>query len=450
MVIVAPVAQFGFPNVIVKYFPSISSNRRMFGSLIFVSFAVIALMSALIFLLMLFFRGQIVQYYSKSSSLLGSYLILVLPLIIGQAYMGVLEAYCATRLRVSVPTLIREILIRGIWLGGAFAVMRGSLTFYHFILLYTSTYLIAFVFQLGYAIRQGMPFSLNLSYLTENKEVGKQLNYAFALMLQGFLNCLYGSMDVVLVGALLGDKPAGIYVLTTRITALILIPQRVIVQLVNPLITEAWYHRHMKRIQKIFQDSWLNLLWVGLALMLVIWLSIDDIIASNPDKFEHIKWLVFIGGVAKLIDVASGINTDVMCSTAFYHQHTLMLIGMEVTTVILGFVIIPEYGLMGAVSVFLFSVIAFNVSKLWYLKRKANLSPFVGLGGRILVVGFAAYGITWLATNWLTHSGLFWWLNAGIKATVFGLLYMAGLLLFKASPELIRVWEMVKTKIKMA
>ncbi len=445
MVIAAPLTQIGFNSLILKYFPAFETDRKVFGSLMFSSFLISALICVLLGGAFYVFRDQIALHYSSSSSLTGKYLFLIVPLIAGQAFMGLLDAYCATRLRVAVPMLIREVLIRLIWLAGAFAVLKGSMQFDYFILIYAFTYLIAFSVQLVYALRLGMPVYPGFLFF-KNSAIRQQLGYAFSLMMQGFLACLYANMDIVFVAYFLGDKAAGIYALSTRITALIQIPQRAIGQIVSPMIARAWHFKRMKEIRSLFSGSWLNLFLIAVGLYLLIWLSIDDIILSNSDKFASIKWLVFFGGLAKLIDVSGGLNSELMCNTAFYHQHTWVLVITILFMSVGDAVVIPVWGLPGAIGVFLFSVLLFNILKLYILKQKLRLLPFISKGWLVLLSGLLAYGVTFAFGYLIAGLELPWWLNACCKSAVFSVLYCIGILGFNASAEFSKVWSNLKLK----
>lgn len=242
-------------------------------------------------------------------------------------------------------------------------------------------------------------------------------------------------LDTIMVSALTGFTNTAIYTIPNFVTSTMDVPRRSIASISTPIITDAWNRGDMVEIQKLYERSSINQLIPGLLILIGVWCCIDDLYAIIPEDkigptFSSGKYVVLILGAGRLVDLITGLNSEVISFSPHYRVNFIALVVLMILALGLNFLLIPPFGIEGAAFATMISLVIFNAIKYFYLLLKFNLQPLTVEMWYVLGCGIAAF-----ASGYFIPDILHPLLTIAVKAVVITSVY-AGLIYWtKASHE---------------
>lgn len=397
-ILLVPFAQMGLSTTLVKFFPHFKQEPQK-TKIFLNTFLVCGVVSFLIFCLVFYsFEAQIQRYIGDNAPEVIPYLRIVLALIFVLVITGILEAYSRSLLKIIVPNFIKEVLIR---------VLSGvivSLYFYgvldldgllvSLVLVY-ATALVALFIYLGF-LRQ-LSFKIDLRIF--NKDLVKSImQYSLFAVLSSGSGLIVMKIDSIMVAAMLGLNANAVYTMAFYIATVIEMPRRSISQIMSPLVSSNFEQGKDLEVKSLYRKSSINLLIIGVLLFLGITSNLDSLYFLIPkwQEFAPGKVVVIIIGTAKIIDMVTGINSEIIVMSKYYKFNILAISLLAVFIIISNYYLIPVYGLAGAAIASLFSLLVFNVSKLIFIKAKFDMQPFTFNTLKVLLLGVAVFFLAYL------------------------------------------------------
>jgi O-antigen/teichoic acid export membrane protein len=127
-------------------------------------------------------------------------------------------------------------------------------------------------------------------------------------------------IDTVMVGTLLNLDLTGEYGIASTIAQTIAIPTNAIITVAAPVISMAWANNNIDEIRSVYKKASTNLLVVGLLIYTGMWACTHHLFAimPNSEQFEGAIYVVLILGFAKIIDMATSVNNEIIAYSRFY------------------------------------------------------------------------------------------------------------------------------------
>jgi Osmosensitive K+ channel histidine kinase len=94
------------------------------------------------------------------------------------------------------------------------------------------------------------------------------------------------------------------------------------------------------------------------------------------EVFRNGKWVVFIVGVTKLYDLATGINSQILLNSKFYRFSLIAIFLLSILAIASNYLLIPRFGIEGAAAATLISIFLFNSLLLGFIYMKFKIQPF--------------------------------------------------------------------------
>jgi len=262
-----------------------------------------------------------------------------------------------------------------------------------FIMLFSGIYLIP-VLILLYTLIQTKEFSLRnfkISSVTRRLK-GRMINFALFVFAGQFFNLLAKTNDTFLIFGLRGLSDTAIFAIATYVSAILEIPQRSLNSITIPILAESWKNKDMANIKNIYHKSVSNLLAIGLLLFGLIWLNIDNLVAflnfiSNKygGGYDELPKLIFILGLAKLIDLGTGVNSQIIGTSNYWKFDFFTNLSYIILSLPLNYFLIKNYGLEGLAFSNLVALTLYNTVRFGFLNRKFNLQPYTWGHGIFLI-----------------------------------------------------------------
>jgi O-antigen/teichoic acid export membrane protein len=371
--------QLSINNVAVRYFPFFDDKAHRHQGFLNLLLIVPVLGFVVVGLLLYIFRQPIANQYIERAKLFTEYFYLVPILAILMAYIMVLEAYARVSvLRITVPVLFREL---GIRLMATLALVLYAFSIINFDM-YVKMLVLAYSLQVLALI----------AYLKYQKQwfVGgglpaipphirpEMLRYAGWLLLGSMGTAVTELIDRFMLGSMQGLAQAGIFTLGNFIAIVVEMPRRSMALIISPLVAKAWKENDMAEISMLYKKSAMTQLLAGGAVFLLIWCNLDSLFALLPNGkvYETSRYVVLFLGLAKLFDMATGANSEIINNSVYYRFNFVALVLLAVMVIAANFILIPLYSYTGAAMATAFCVFCFNVLKGSFLWYKVGIQPF--------------------------------------------------------------------------
>jgi O-antigen/teichoic acid export membrane protein len=320
------------------------------------------------------------------------YFYLVLPMVWAVSIYAYLETYCIVKLRISVPGFIKEIGIRVFILIGIILFYKNIISYNQLVLSIIIVYILSAISLFIYALSKG--FSINLNILHSIKTLTKEhINYMFYIYISQVSISIIIFFGSVWLGIKTGEARVNIFAIGLYVATMIQVPFRAFAQIIIPLISEAWSNNDIEKIKTLNRQSSINFILIGTFLFALLCINVDTILLliHKPEYLPYLpklKIIILIIGVGKLIDMFTGLNTEIIATSKYYRFILVSVIVMAMITFATNIYFIPLYGIIGAALSFLIVETIYNAIKFIFLYKKFHFNPFSLNGFFIASSGF--------------------------------------------------------------
>ncbi|MER3471818.1 MAG: polysaccharide biosynthesis protein [Chitinophagaceae bacterium] len=447
--IIFSIAGLGMPAYIGKFFPyykahlDVKKNDQLAWALLVscTGFAIVAILGVLL-------KPILIDRVFANSPELPQYYYWMLVFSLGYTIYMVLEMYSWQHQKAILTNFLKEISVRLFVTILLIAASFGWIKqFDAFIGIYSFSYITTAIILIVYLLRK------NKFYLTFT--ISRVTRRLFKKMLP-FVSFIWGSgmvlniasvFDGIIIAAVLpnGMASAGIYYLAQTISSLMQAPQRAIISASVGPIAQAWKEKDYGRLNRIYQRSSINQLLFSIAMFCLIWLNFDDGIHTFQlqEKYTAAKWIFFYIGLAKIVDMGTGLNAQIIATSNFWRFEFLTGIFLLLFTLPMNYEITRHLGNIGPAISNLITFTIYNAIRYTFLLRKFKMQPFNAKTAVIILIAAMLFGLCYLLFN--NKQGFIWIV---LRSSVFTGLFIASVLVLKISPDIIPVWQTLKKKIK--
>lgn len=389
-ILVATLSQVGVVNIIDRFYPYFHEDKTRNNGFVFLIMIYPLIGFLLICALLFLFKDLWINIYSEKSPLLVHYFIVVIPLAFFMLYQQVLEAYTRAVMRITIPIFVREVFLRLaliiFTLLYAFNIFSFETFIYSLILSYSFT-----VFILIFYLRHLKRLWFERFFYSKYKVLFKEMvKYGAIIFLTGFVSVLSARIDVVMLSAV-SLEMTGVYSIAFFMGTVIEMPKRAISQISIPLIANSWKNNDLTLLKQIYcRTSIVQTLIGGLFLTLLL-VNIKDIFNLMPNSEAYVAGItvVFIIGISRFVDMATGLNAEVIVSSPFYKVNFFLTIFLGASNIVFNSLLIPRYGMEGAAWGTLISYCLSNSIRILIIRHKTGMIPFskASVGAFLLSIG---------------------------------------------------------------
>jgi hypothetical protein len=191
-----------------------------------------------------------------------------------------------------------------------------------------------------------------------------------------------------------GISDVGVYANAIFIISLLSIPYRSISVASFPILTQAFQAQEMMKVKDIYHRASANILFATVAMGVLIAINLDAAVLILPKAYHAIKPIVLILMIGRIVDMATGMNSEIMSISKHYKSFFLLSLALVLMLLIFNRIGIPKYGVFGAAWATSIALCIFNIGKYLLVKRKLQLEPFTKnsfftiLIGLVIVLAF--------------------------------------------------------------
>jgi O-antigen/teichoic acid export membrane protein len=393
-ILLVPFLAFGIQGAIVKYYPIFTqkglSNQFLSFTLALTTIS-IGISTLLLSLIYYVFKDTLFKLFDNFAEVdKNLFTILCLSYIL--TYSTVFFYHAVVRYRIVIPDIINTVglkfflpsLILITYLG-----FSNESWFLSIILIYFSLVALALFIYINKLDSHTWTFNRNI---LDRKEYASFFNFMGFSLLNGLGATLALRLDINMIYAMISKEAVAIYAIIITISNVMEIPAKALNQIASPVISSSWANDQHDNIQDVYQKSSLFGLIGGIFLFLVIYFIWVDIIQLMPGKLKlelgSILMIFSLLSFARITDLVTGVNSIIISYSKDYKFHMYFLIMLGVVNVILNYIFLKRFGLVGAAAATAISYILFNVLKHFFVKIKFGFD--LKFGSHLYVV-FSAF-----------------------------------------------------------
>lgn len=350
---------------------------------------VTATVGTLIFSVLYFaFKDYVIQLYNEEDQLLIAEYYYLLPILVFfWGLMTIFDQYLISHVKISIPTFSREVILRFLNLTLLGLVFLNTISFHQYVISYACIYAIPMLIMVAVSTKTkgfGFTFNFKLFSWAEYKDM---IHFSWYHLLVGASLTLLNFIDTLMLGPLdsNGIGAAAVYGVATFISSVTYMPYRAMANSSIPILNQAYIEKDNAKVNDLFSRAGINIFIAAIAMFLLIGLNLDNAVAILPLGYEAVKPLVIILMIGKVIDMATGLNNELISISKHYKFNFRVGVLLLVMVFVLDRIFIPQYGVVGAAWVATFSLAVFNAFKMIFLYRKMKLYPFTNKTWLVLV-----------------------------------------------------------------
>ncbi len=370
--ILLPLLVFGMQHTIIKYYSSYKTKierDNFLSTTLFIPLLVIiplAIIGALVY-------EKIAVWLSVENEIIKKYTYLIFIVAVFMGYFEVFYSWTKVHMKSVFGNFIKELFPRICTSFLLIGVYLKWLTNEQFIYSVVIVYGISTLIMMLNAFYVYKPtFKFNLPH--NIKEI---FSFSWYIIIAGSAGGILLEIDKFMIPQMEQIAEVAYYSVGIYIASVIAIPGRAMQQITSPITAKDMNCDRYDEVEKLYQQTSLNLLIVGGLLFLLINLNISEMyeIINKPQYTKGI-WVVLIISISKLIELALGTGNAILVNSIYYKIFFYLSIGMAVSVIILNKWLIAMIGIDGAALATLIVMIVYVLVKVAYIQWKFKLQPF--------------------------------------------------------------------------
>jgi O-antigen/teichoic acid export membrane protein len=443
ILIAQSIAFFGVPMAVIRYtaiFKGKGDESRIKGS-IYSSLLLGIIFSSLVTLLLYLTSNYLAQniFHKPDIAFILKYLSLSIPFInITYILSRATRAFKGMKYEVYTICLVEPFTKISL----AFLFLQKGWGIEGVIIAYITSSFVGMLLSIFYARKSFSHWHKEIAPIYQYKKI---ISFSFPALLIGFFSILIIKIDILILGYLSSAKEVGIYNIAAKIAYinnLIFISFNAIF---SPIISELYTKNEHAKLNDLFkvQSRWILTVSLPIGLLLILF--------ANP-ILNLIGQEFIIGSMCLIILSLSMILISFMASVEIMlvysgkvYLNLLNSFAVCIISVILNFLLIPRFGIMGAAMATGISLTGISLVRLTQVTKIMRLNPLNKKMGKPLFSAMAAFLFTFLLKNMISLTGIIWLI---LYITMFLSSYAAILYFIGLEKEDSLIMRQVMTKLK--
>jgi len=393
------------------------------------------------------FKNVLVDKIFNNSPELLRYYYWTFPFGFGYTLFMILEAYAWQKRNAVLSNFLKEVVFRlALTILIALAALGLITDFDVFIAIYAFFYLLISLYLLIYlVVKKKFFFNFSISKVTRRfkKKIVVLVSFFWSA---GLVFNIASVFDTIVIAAVLPNGMAALapFLLAQNISSLIQAPQRAVVSSAIGPLSLAWKEKDYAKINRIYHRSSINQLVFSVAMFSLIWLNFEDGIYTFRLQPAYIaaKWAFFFIGLYKIIDMGTGLNAQIIGTSNYWRFEFMTGMILLATMLPLNWALTRHFNIVGPAISNLVGFTIYNGIRYVFLWKRFRMQPFTNKTLYTILLGAACFAVTYFLFD--EQRGIEWMV---LRSAVFCILFAAGTISLRLSPDVMPVWQTVKKRL---
>jgi O-antigen/teichoic acid export membrane protein len=400
ILLLLPFASLGLPQVIIKFFAefdSVGDGRKLLPTLL-VCGLVISFCFAVLFYLCRGFAYASLESAGFDIILLQSNMPWILASVGAVLIFYIINSFLTNYGKVAIPVAIQDLGFKLFLPALVLLSAYGTLAPTRIAPLIFCYYTVSIIVVLAYGAYYGLiTYKLDLTFFKEAVNRKTVLTYGLFIALTSLGSMMAFRLDSFMITTLLDAEQNGLYFNILVMASVIDMPNKSIGKVAGPIIAKNWSLGNTNEISKMYTKSSILNQIVGSLIFIGVLVNLEHLfdVSSNPEAFTGGVLLFVVIGIAKLLDGIAGVNSQVLSYSEAYKYNLYFMLFLAALSISTNYILIPEYGVLGAAIATCVSLTAFNLLKLMFLYTRYRLQPLSTANLVIAVVTVVVASCVW-------------------------------------------------------
>lgn len=366
-------ALFGMSSLLVKEVAIAQSKDDLqhIGDSMFTAYSFNGILALVLAIIVILFSPFLVDNVFHSPEL-KTPLIIAVAMIIPMVYSRIFSAGLIGFRKIWQSNLVNQTL--SIWIVGilllVFLLIDAEINVVNVAIMYGIGRLVVF-FSIGIYWR------IIYKPLQKSKIIIKQLiKPSSSLFLVSISAVIMGNAGIIILGWLKDTRDVGLFSVALQIALLTVFFLQVTNASVAPKIAALYADNKKIELEKMMQRVTKGLFFIGLFILLVFLFGGREILSLWGSEFIEAYLILIIIGVGQLINLSTGAVGFVLMMTGFERVLSRISLLHITLNIILNFILISMYGLLGAAIATALTMASENITKVIYVKSKTGINVF--------------------------------------------------------------------------
>jgi O-antigen/teichoic acid export membrane protein len=432
----------GMVNVTIRQFPYFRGEKNNHNGFLFFALAVGSLGFVLYTIFYYLTKGYVIRTNIDQSPLFAEYVYLLLPFVFITIFYFIIDTYNRLLFNASFGAFAKELLLRLLNFITIVLFWLELIDFHQFIILYTISYAVPVILICILLICKKQ-FSLKPSFKLFTKSFTKEvISVAVFGLISSFSGMAVLQIDRYLINHYCDLSATGIYSTVFFFGTIILLPGRSLIRISSTLITEAIQKENWKDVNEIYKRSTTSMSVVGMALFVLIWGNINNIMTILPPEFGIGRYVIFFIALAHLLQMIASVSSEIIYSSKYYREFAVLMIILIISIIIFNIILLPKWGIVGASIALALAFLIYLVSRQFFIYWKFKLNPYKLKHIIILIAGLVALIINVFIPQ------MHFILDICVRSLVLVIVFFVPVLLTKVYPELNSSMKNIVYKLK--
>ncbi len=216
----------------------------------------------------------------------------------------------------------------------------------------------------------------------KKKQLSKTLNYrdilsvSTPMLVTSSMGLIMGSTDIIMLGMFATELDVGVYNVALKVSMITSISLTAINTISAPKFAAFWGERDIKGLSKMVRQSTQLIFWTSFPVLAILLFFPKWILGYFGQEFIIGSTALMALAVGQFINSASGSVGQIMNMTnnQFFLQYTSII--SAVINVVLNYILIPKYGVVGAALSTAASGVIWNIMCIIFIKSRLGVSTW--------------------------------------------------------------------------
>jgi O-antigen/teichoic acid export membrane protein len=428
--LIASIIPLGITSITIKYFPVFRNDQK--GHHGFLGFIVLFPIAGglIIYFLLSIFKDAIISHYVVNSKLFADYFSYVLPFSIVLGFITVLNTYCFSLFKTTIPSLLNDVLNRVMTIGIIVLYFFKFISLKVLIISYVEIYGIQLFLLILYMYTIDTPsLRVNREFF-RGQNVPKMIGFGFLLSFASVASLGVKYLDSIMIAKYMPIEFVGIYSIVAFIPSVIEAPLNSLDRIAYVKMSSSLAANNRKEVEDIYYKSARYLFMVGGLLYLGVNINIADLLSFLPAGYSQGAGVVLIISTGTLLNMSTGTNMSIIFNSRFYGIGGFVLVAVAFLAFGLNVLLIPKYGLNGSAAATAITVTTFALIRFLIIYRGFKLQPYDSTMFKILLLIAGGMILHFLLPELNSP-----FLSIAYRSAIIISFYLAGLYFWNIAPE---------------
>lgn len=436
--LIQPFLSFGVQHTLIKFFSSAKTKEERDRLLWFVMFFPVLIL-ALLMPIYSYYNLDILRFLSNDNQGVERFPFLIIAIAISTAYFEIFFSWLRVHLKSVFGNFLKEVYPRLLTFLLLILYAFGIINLDSFVNFLIVGYYLRLIIVIGYSFKIYLP---RFEFFLPNSW-RQMLRYSFLIFLSGASASLILDIDKSMIFSLISEENVAFYAVALYITAVIEAPGRAMFQITSPLVAKALSENDKLNLEKLLKKSSLNLMIVSGIIFLIINLNLIDFYKIlNKEGYASAIGVVVIVSIGKFFSMSMGCLNNIISNSKYYIYVFWFSVSSAILAIILNFILIKSYGIIGASIATLIVIIFINSCKMLLVYFLYKIHPYSLKTIEVFISLVVIYGLIYLIPSFQSS-----WISIFIRSALILFLFSIPFFSFGWSKDIIDVINNIRRKL---